>query len=83
MGEHIGQGANALVRKCVRRRDGQLLAVKISEVEEEHLLYLKKLFARLSILSHPNMVSYKAIYVNMRKRTCHLVMDYVAHPCLR
>lgn len=71
------------MRKCYRRRDGQLLAVKVSQVEEEQLLYLKKLFARLSVLSHENMVSYKATYINMRKRTCHLVMDYVSHPSLR
>ena len=83
MGEPVGQGANAVVRKCIRKRDGQLLAVKVSEVEEEHLLYLKKLFARLSILSHPNLVSYKATYIDMKKHTCYLVMDYIPHPSLR
>ena len=33
IGEVVGQGANALVRKCVRRIDGQVFAVKVSQVE--------------------------------------------------
>lgn len=59
-----------------------MFAVKISQVEEEHLLYLRRLFGRLSTLSHPSLITYRTMFINLRRRTCHLVMDYVSHPTL-
>ena len=56
--------------------------MKVSQVEEEQLLYLRKLFNRISPLKHPNILNYHAMYINMSKQTCYLVMDYIPHPTL-
>lgn len=80
--EFIGQGCNAVVKRCIRRSDGIPFAVKISEVEEEHLLYLRKIFniaLNLGLLKHRNILGYHEMYINMKRRTCKLVMDYIPH----
>lgn len=76
LGEVLGQGANAIVKKCVRRSDGEIFAVKISRLEEEHLLYTRKLFntgMQLGSFAHRNLVKYEAMYICMAQRTCNLV----------
>lgn len=45
-------------------------------------MYLRRLFNRLRVLVHPCILRYRAMYINMKKRTCHLVMDYITHPTL-
>lgn len=82
MGEVIGEGTNALVRKCYRISDGSIFAVKVSQIEEEHVPCLRELFNAVKGLRHPSVVGYHEIFLNLKRRTCHLVMDYIEHPQL-
>jgi len=33
-------------------------------------------------LKHPNIVEYHALYIDMRRKMCSIVMEYVKHPSL-
>lgn len=46
-------------------------------MEEEHLKYLMNNFKELSSFDHPNIISYKALYVDMNKHEGWLVMDLI------
>lgn len=73
------------MKRCIRRQDGKVFAVKMSEVEEEHLLYLRKIFnitLSLCLLNHPSILGYYSMYINMKERTCRLVMQYISYPNL-
>lgn len=73
------------MKKCYRRSDRQVFAVKISEVEEEHALELQKLFLtkkRLGLFKHPSILQYHELYIMLKRRTCYIVMDYIPHPNL-
>ena len=52
------------------------------EMDEEHILFLKKNFKQIRGLDHPNIIQYKAMYLDLRKHTCYLVMDYLKMPNL-
>ncbi len=43
---------------------------------------LKENFLAMRELDHPNIVKYKALYIDMRKKLCTIVMEYVDLPCL-
>lgn len=52
------------------------------ELNEEHCLFLKKNFRYIKALDHPNIINYKALYLDLHIRSCHLVMDYETMPSL-
>lgn len=54
----------------------------MSEIEEEHILSLKKSFKAIRSLNHPSIIKYHAMYIALHRRTCYLVMDYIPQPCL-
>lgn len=33
-------------------------------------------------LKHPNVVSYRSMFLDMHRKRCYLVMDYEPTPCL-
>jgi len=82
LAETLGEGANGLVKRCIHRKTGMEFAVKMSEIEEEHILTLKKSFKAIRSLHHPDIIKYHAMYIAMHKRTCYLVMDYIPQPSL-
>ena len=51
-------------------------------MDEEHILFLKKNFKTIRALDHPNIIKYRAMYLDLRKHTCYLVMDYLKMPNL-
>ena len=84
MGEKIGEGSNGIVRKCFKRDENceKVYAVKSMEMDEEHILFLKKNFKIIRALNHPNIIKYRAMYLDLPKHTCYLVMDYLKMPNL-
>lgn len=84
MGDKIGEGSNGIVRKCFKKDDplGPTYAVKSMEMDEEHILFLKNNFKTIRALDHPNIVKYQAMYLDLRKHVCYLVMDYETMPNL-
>lgn len=51
-------------------------------MDEEHIMELKQNFLAIRGLDHPNIVKYKAFYIDMRKKLCSIVMEYVDLPSL-
>ena len=43
---------------------------------------MKKDFIILKELDHPNICSYKALYIEQEQRTAYLVMQYLPFPSL-
>ena len=84
MGQKIGEGANGFVRKCYKKNEGEAktYAVKCMEMEQEHILFLKKNFIEIKALDHPNIVKYQKMFLDLRKHTCYLVMDFQTMPNL-
>lgn len=80
--EQIGQGSNGIVKKCRVKGKDAIYAVKRMKLDVEDCSELKKNFRMISNLSHENIISYKAIYLDIPKRVCHLVMDYEEMPNL-
>jgi serine/threonine protein kinase len=80
--EKIGEGANGFVNKCRKLRSGKIYAVKSLMMEEEHIMELKENFLAIYSLDHPNIVKYKALYIDMRKKLCYIVMEYINLPSL-
>lgn len=52
------------------------------EMDEEQILFLKKNFRSIRKLDHPNIIKYQAMYLDLKKHTCFLVMDYLDMPDL-
>jgi len=51
-------------------------------MDEEHIMELKEIFLAIRSLNHPNIVKYRALYIDMRKKLCHIVMEYINLPSL-
>ena len=43
---------------------------------------LKSMFLSIRQLSHPSVIEHEALYIDMRKKLCYLVMEYVEWPSL-
>lgn len=82
IGEKIGEGAHGVVRKCTHRDTGETFAMKSIRLDREHILFLKRNFTEIKQLHHKNVISYHALFLEMGKEQCHLVMDYIPFPDL-
>jgi serine/threonine protein kinase len=81
--EKLGEGSSGVVHRCRRRSSGEDFAVKSFSFEEEHVPGLKSNFLVQKGLSHPSIISYEGLYLDMRRRQGWLVMEYVEWPSLR
>ena len=71
-----------MVRKCKKKKNGKIYAVKSIMMDDEHILELKNNFLAVKGLKHPNVVQYKALYIDLKKHLCYLVMEYITLPSL-
>ena len=46
------------------------------ELNEEHCIFLKRNFKFIKKLNHPNIIKYKALYLDFQKKRCYLIMNY-------
>lgn len=82
IGQKVGEGMNGFVKKCYLRTTNQLFAVKTINTDVQHIQFLKKNFKYIKALNHPNIIRYHLMYLDSKKNTCHLVMDYDDNPSL-
>lgn len=54
----IGEGANGVVHRAVKKRTGDIYAVKCFKIEDEHLYEVKSTFQILRSLNHDGIVKY-------------------------
>jgi len=81
VGEVLGQGSMALVRRAVRRSDRKEVAVKcVRSIDEEHRDFTRKEYDLMRNLSHPAIVSTYSKHEN----SCNiwLCMEYCADGCV-
>lgn len=52
-------------------------------MDEEHIVFLKKNFKQIRSLDHPNVIKYKAMYLDYKNKICYLIMDYETSPSLK
>lgn len=50
--------------------------MKCIDMEEEQIMFLKNNFKYIKSLNHPNIIRYHVMYLDNRKKTCYLIMDY-------
>lgn len=51
-------------------------------MDEEHIMELKNNFVVVKQMKHESIINYTALYIDMRKKLCYLVMEYVEFPSL-
>jgi serine/threonine protein kinase len=56
--------------------------VKKIQIDQEHVLAMKRDFITLRELHHPSICRYKALYFENDQRTAYLVMEYIQLPSL-
>lgn len=81
--EKIGEGTNGVVRKCLQKSSEKIYAVKSMMIDEEQRSSLKENFNAMKLLDHPNIVGFRAIYLDYKKHAAYLVMDYEPSPNLK
>eukprot|EP00439_Symbiodinium_sp_Y106_P000436 s1243_g1.t1 len=63
LGEFIGSGSMSIVRRCVRKSDGQTFAVKcVTAVDEEVRQFTRDEFELVKSLRHPAIITFRAWY---------------------
>lgn len=51
-------------------------------MDDEHILFLKNNFKFIRKLDCPYIIKYRAMYLDLRKHICYLVMDFESLPNL-
>lgn len=64
------------MHRCIKRRSGQQFAVKTFMFDDEQLPDLKSNFLLIKNLRHRNLIQYEALYIDLKKHACWLVMEY-------
>ena len=78
----MGEGSNGVVHRCRKRKTGTDYAAKALMFEDEHLPQLRENFVLLRHLSHRNIVQYEALYLDLKRHQCWLVMELFESPNL-
>ena len=78
----MGEGAHGVVKECIDRKTGEVLAVKTLHLERQQILFLKKNFEEVKSLNHPNILIYKALFFELNHARCFLVMNRYPYPDL-
>lgn len=82
LGRKIGEGSSGVVRECLHLRRNKVYACKTMMFDDEHVPLMKKSFRDVRELNHPNIIRYKALYLDLQKHLAYLVMEYVNLPSL-
>ncbi|KAL4484945.1 hypothetical protein ABPG74_020122 [Tetrahymena malaccensis] len=76
--EILGEGCVGLVKKAVRKSDGQVFAVKtVRTRDEETIENIKQEFLHLKQLNHPNIVKVYELYIDNFSGKIHSVMELI------
>ena len=81
--EKLGEGANGVVKRCVDRNTGEVFAVKMGTMEEEHIVTLRSIVSIMKKLRHPNILQMKELYVDSHRSKYYHIIEYLPHNSLR
>lgn len=87
MGDILGEGAHAIVRKCWKNskntQQPKLFAVKIFRSgDPEIVTTIKKTYNISRFLHHPAIASTYELYINEKTEIANLVMEFCPYPSL-
>jgi serine/threonine protein kinase len=82
LGRKLGEGSSGCVHECFNLKSNKIYACKSMMFDDEHVPSLRKNFLEVQQLNHPNIVKYKALYLDLEKHLALLVMEYVNLPSL-
>lgn len=77
IGRKIGEGTSGYVHECLHLKRNKIYACKSMMFDDEHVPVLKKNFMDMRQLDHPNIIKYKALYLDLEKHLAHLIMEFV------
>jgi serine/threonine protein kinase len=75
-GEKVGEGTDGVVRVCYHKEKKKRYTVKSMRMEEEQVVFLKRNFLSITHLHHCNVIKYQRLYLDMKRHTANLVMEY-------
>ncbi len=70
----LGEGSDGVVHRCKKKRSGVEYAVKSFMFDDEHIPQIRSNFVLVKGLNHRNLVKYEALYLDVKKHACWLVM---------
>lgn len=82
LGKKIGEGSSGVVRECLHIRRNKTYACKTIMFDDEHVPLMEKNFIDVRKLDHPNIIRYKALYLDLEKHLAYLVMELIHLPSL-
>jgi len=78
MGEYIGEGTNAVVKKSLNKTTGKIYAVKIIRTNDvEELKAIKNEYLIQKSIEHPNIVQAYEMYYNPLMSNITIIMEYI------
>lgn len=78
----LGEGTDGVVHRCLKKRSGMEYAVKSFVFDDEHIPQILSNFVLMKGLNHRNIVKYEALYLDIKKHACWLVMELFNAPNL-
>ena len=78
----MGEGSDGVVHRCIKKKTGREYAAKAIMFEDEHITQLRYNYILMKSLSHRNIVKYEALYLDLKKHLCWLVMEFFEAPSL-
>lgn len=73
---NIIKGCAAIVRKCIEKKTGELMAVKIFRTDdEEKMNAAKEEYSLQKVLMHPNILEVKELFIDDMRNTLYTVME--------
>ncbi|CAD8179524.1 unnamed protein product [Paramecium octaurelia] len=83
LGVKLGEGAHAIVHKAIRKSDNQEFAVKIFRSSDPEIIAsIRKTYQIGSMLSHPNLIKVKELYINQQNGYSYQIMELCQYPNL-
>lgn len=78
----LGEGSDGVVHRCRKKRSGLEYAVKSFMFDDEHIPQIRTNFVLVKGLAHRNIIQYEALYLDLQKHACWLVMELFDAPSL-
>lgn len=81
--ERLGEGAHALVHRVIRISDNAEFAAKIFRTSDPEIITtIRKSYYICQLLSHPNLLEVKELFINEQNGHIYQIMELCRYPSL-
>ena len=82
--EKIGEGAHAVVYRCISRSTREERAIKLSKRKDEELINgMRECYHIMRELKHPNIIKGEFLFLDEKKISCQMVTELCKYPELK